>query len=128
MVIRFKVVLWILSFVLLPAAPSVAAELTHKEYANAPDAWKRGFVLGIARYMSIVAQPDEEPPYPLREAMQRCLASATDSILVRQVDAYVAAHQAGSQGPMVAVVIRAFFDLCRSQIEKLPAQGRKAPR
>jgi hypothetical protein len=23
--------------------------------------WKRGFVFGIARYMSAVAQPDEEP-------------------------------------------------------------------
>jgi hypothetical protein len=125
MAIRPKKSLFLFSFLLLLSAQAVAAELTYKEYASAPDPWKRGFVLGISRYMSIVAQPDEEPPYLLREALQRCLANTTDSILVRQVEGYVAAHQAGSQGPMVTVVIRALFDLCRSQIEKLP--GRKAP-
>jgi hypothetical protein len=85
-------------------------------------------VFGISRYMSAVAQPNEEPPYPLRDAFQRCLANAKDGTLVRQVDSYVATHRASSQGSMVTVVVRALFDLCRSEIEKLPAEGRKTSR
>src|SRR5262245_28681502 len=76
---------------LVCVAPSAAADFTYQEYTKAPDLWKRGFVFGISRYMSAVAQPDEEPPYPVRTAFQRCLASSTDSTLVRQVDTYVAA-------------------------------------
>src|SRR5262249_6476598 len=110
------------------AASAAPAELTYQEYAKAPDAWKRGYVFGISRYMSVVAQPDEEPPYPLREIFQRCLGSTTDDILVRKVESYVAAHRASSHGPMVTVVIRSLFDLCRSEIEKLPASVRKTPR
>jgi hypothetical protein len=110
---------------LLLTVPSAPAEFTYKEYAKAPEAWKRGYVFAISRYMSVVAQPDEEPPYPLREAFQRCLASATDITLVRQVESYVAANRASSQGPMVTVVVRAFFYLCRSEIEKAPAAARK---
>src|SRR5215813_4320326 len=127
MATRCRVVLSTMSLLLL-AAPSGSAELTYKEYAKAPDAWKRGFVFAISRYMSAVAQPDEEPPYPLREAFQRCLASTTDSSLVRQVDSYVAAHRASSEGPMVSVVVRALFDFCRLEIGKVPAKDRKIPR
>jgi hypothetical protein len=61
--------------------------------------------------VSAVAQPDEEAPYSVRAAFHRCLAGSTD---VRQVEAYVAANAAGSKGPMVAVIIKALFDLCRS--------------
>jgi hypothetical protein len=121
-----KVVLCTIPLLLL-AAPSAPAELTYKEYVKAPETWKRGYVFGISRYMSVVAQPDEEPPYPVREAFQRCLTNTTDGNLVQQVESYVAAHRASSQGPMVTVVIRALFDLCRSQIEKVPAPGRKSP-
>jgi hypothetical protein len=78
----FKVVLCTIPLLLL-AAPSAPAELTYKEYAKTPDIWKRGYVLGISRYMSVVAQPDEEPPYPLREAFQRCLTNTTDNNLVQ---------------------------------------------
>ncbi len=106
---------------LLLADPSASTEFTYKEYAKEPEAWKRGYVFAIA-------QPDEEPPYPLREAFQRCLVSTTDNILSRQVESYVAAHRATSQGPMVTVVVRALFDLCRSEIEKVPAANRKIPR
>jgi hypothetical protein len=123
----YRVVFCTISLLLL-AAGSAATELTYKEYEKAPDVWKRGYVFAISRYMSVVAQPDEEPPYPLREAFQRCLADATDNTLVRKVESYVAAHRASSQGPMVTVVVRAFFDLCRSEIEKVPAPGRKIPR
>src|SRR5262249_39237320 len=77
-----------------------------------------GFVFGISQYMSAVAQPDEEPPYPVRTTFQRCLASSTDTLLVRQVEAYVAASPARSKGPMVPIIIRAFFNLCRAEIEK----------
>src|SRR5215468_6533171 len=94
--------------------PSAGADFTYQEYTKEPELWKRGFVLGISRYMSAVAQPDEEAPYPVRTAFQRCLASSTDTTLVRQVDTYVAANPAGSKGPMVAVIMRALFDLCRS--------------
>ena len=69
--------------------------------------------------MSAVAQPDEEPPYPVRTAFQRCLGDSTDGVLVRQVEAYVAAHPGGSNGPMTAVVVRALFDLCRAEISKI---------
>ena len=124
---EFKVALFTIPLLLL-AAPAAPAELTYKEYAKAPETWKRGYVFGISRYMSVVAQPDEEPPYPVREAFQRCLASSTDGNLVRQVESYAAANRASSQGPMVTVVVRALFDLCRSEIEKVPASGRKAPR
>src|ERR1700730_14584175 len=44
--------------------------------------WRRGFVFGISRYMSTVAQPDEEVPYPVRTAFQRCLGGSTDTLLV----------------------------------------------
>src|SRR6476620_3722633 len=64
------------------------------------------------------AQPDEEPPYPVRTAFQRCLASSTDTLLVREVEAYVASNPASSKGPMVAIIMRAFFNLCRAEIEK----------
>jgi len=84
---------------------------------------KRGFVFGISRYISAVAQPDEEAPYPVRTAFQRCLAGSTDGLLARHVQAYVASHPASSNGPMVAVVMRALFDLCRSEIGKV-----KSPR
>jgi hypothetical protein len=87
---------------LLFATSAAPAELTYKEYAKEQDAWKRGYVFGISRYMSVVAQPDEEPPYPLRATFQRCLASTTDGILVRKVESYVAANRASSQGPRLA--------------------------
>ena len=108
---------------LVCVAPSAAADFTYQEYTKAPDLWKRGFVFGISRYMSAVAQPDEEPPYPVRTAFQRCLASSTDSLLVQQVEAYVATNPGSSKGPMVAVIMRALFDLCRSEIERLSPKG-----
>src|SRR5260370_4394024 len=55
--------------------PTSAADFTYQEYIKAPDVWKRGFVFGISQYMSAVAQPDEEAPYPVRTAFQRCLGS-----------------------------------------------------
>ena len=90
----FKVrILFLIVSSLLFAIPSAAADFTYQEYTKAPEVWKRGFVFGISQYMSAVAQPDEEAPYPVRTAFQRCLASSTDTLLVRQVEAYVAANQ-----------------------------------
>ena len=117
MIFKVKILLSIVALLLL-IAPSTAADLTYQEYAKAPELWKRGFVFGISQYMSAVAQPDEEPPYPVRTAFQRCFASSTDTLLVRQVEAYVAASPASSKGPMVPIIIRAFFNLCRAEIEK----------
>jgi hypothetical protein len=117
MIRKVKVLLSIASLLLF-VTPSAAADFTYQEYSHSPEAWKRGFVFGIARYMSIVAQPDEEPPYPVRTAFQRCLASSTDTVLARQVEAYVVANPANSTGPVVAVIMRAFFSLCRAKIEK----------
>jgi hypothetical protein len=71
MIRKVKVLLSIASLLLF-VTPSAAADFTYQEYSHSPEAWKRGFVFGIARYMSIVAQPDEEPPYPVRTAFQRC--------------------------------------------------------
>jgi hypothetical protein len=127
-VFKVKILLSILSLLLF-VAPSAAADFTYQEYTKAPEVWKRGFVFGIARYMSTVAQPDEEPPYPVRTAFQRCLASSTDTLLVRQVEAYVAANPASSTGPMVAIIMRAFFNLCRAEIEKAqPPKGAPSQR
>src|SRR3979490_1144323 len=101
-------------FLILPTlfflSPICAAEFTYKEYTKASESWRRGFVFGISRYMSAVAQPDEEPPYPVRTAFQRCLDGPTDSLLVQHVQAYVRANPGGSHGPMTAVVMRALFD------------------
>jgi len=75
-------------------------------------------VFGISQYMSAVAQPDEEPPYPVRTALKRCLGTSTDNLLVRRVEAYVAANPGISNTPMSTVVLRALFDLCRADISK----------
>src|SRR5215470_1339964 len=103
---------------LLFVAPSAGGDFTYQEYTKAPELWKRGFVFGISRYMSAVAQPDEEAPYPVRTAFQRCLASSTDTLLVRAVEAYAATNPANSKGPVIAIIMRAFFDLCRAELEK----------
>jgi len=113
---------WKTLFLILPAlfflSPICAAEFTYKEYTKASESWRRGFVFGISRYMSTVAQPDEEAPYPVRTAFQRCLGGSTDTLLARHVEAYAASNPGSSNGSMVAVVMRALFDLCRSEIEK----------
>src|SRR5262249_6395637 len=74
----YRIVLSTIPLLLL-AAPSAPAEFTYREYAKEPEIWKRGYVFAISRYVSVVAQPDEEPPYPLRETFHRCLANATDN-------------------------------------------------
>ena len=117
MTFKAKILLAIVSALLFVTA-SAAAEFTYRDYTKAPEAWKRGFVFGIARYMSTVAQPDEEPPYPVRTVFQRCLGSSTDALLAHHVEAYVAANPANAKGPMVAIVMRAFFSLCRADIER----------
>jgi hypothetical protein len=102
-------------FLILPAlfflSPICAAEFTYEEYTKASESWRRGFVFGISRYMSTVAQPDEEVPYPVRTAFQRCLGGSTDTLLARHVEAYAASNPGSSNGSMVAVVMRALFDL-----------------
>ncbi len=103
----------------LLVTPTLGTEFTYKEYAKASEIWKRGFVFGISRYISAVAQPDEEPPYPVRTAFQRCLGDSADGFLVQHVETYVKAHPAGLTAPMTAVVQRALFDLCRAEISKI---------
>jgi hypothetical protein len=110
---------------LLLVSPILATDFTYKEYAKASEVWRRGFVFGISQYMSAVAQPDEEPPYPVRAAFQRCLSTSTDSVLVRHVETYVAANPSKSNGPMTAVVMRALFDFCRVEISKATAPGHR---
>ena len=117
MIFKVKIVLSIVSLLSL-VVPSAAADFTYHEYTKAPEAWKRGFVFGISQYMSAVAQPDEEAPYPVRTAFQRCFAGSTDALLVRQVEAYVAANPDTSKGPMVPIIMRAFFNLCRVEMQK----------
>ena len=115
----------ILSPILLPllVTPILGADFTYKEYAKAPEDWRRGFVLGVAQTLTTVPQPDEAPPYPVRAAFQRCLDNATDSALVQHVQTYVAANPGHSKGSMMAVVMRAMFDLCKREIPKtLPAR------
>jgi len=67
--------LFSIALLLLLLAPSVAAEVTYKEYTETrSERWKRGFVFAIAQYLMTVAQPSEEAPYPMRTAYQQCLA------------------------------------------------------
>ena len=115
---RYK--LRILSLVIVPllVEPALAQDFTYKDYAKASEVWRRGFVFGISQYMSAVAQPDEEPPYPVRAALKRCLGASTDNLLVRRVEVYVAANPGISNAPMSTVVLRALFDLCRADISK----------
>ena len=98
--------------------PATAPEIAYSDYAKAPDAWKRGFVFGISQYLSAVAQPDEEPPYPVRSAYQRCLAGPTDALLARHLEGYVARSPPSPKESMIRVTLRAMFDLCRTEIEK----------
>jgi hypothetical protein len=83
MAFGLKVLLSITAPLLVVVTPSIAADFTYKEYAKESDIWKRGFVLSISQYMSAMPQPDEEAPYPVRNAFERCLASSTDAVLVR---------------------------------------------
>ena len=115
----------ILSTIIVPllVTPILGAEFTYKEYAKAPEEWRRGFVSGIARSLMTVPQPDEQSPYPVRAAFQRCLDHASDSALAQHVQTYVAAHPGNLKGPMMQVVMRAMFDLCQREIPKtLPAR------
>jgi hypothetical protein len=98
--------------------PSMAGEVTYKDYAEARSGWKHGFVFAISQYMTTVAQAGEEAPYPVRNAYQRCLANATDAILVDHVEAYVTKNPVNSNEAMVRIVMQALFELCRSEIEK----------
>jgi len=115
---RYK--LKILSAMIVPSlvGPVLAEGLTYKDYAKAPEVWRRGYVSGIAAYMSAVPQPDEAPPYPVRTILKGCLSASTDAFLVRRVEAYVAANPGLSNAPMSTVVLRALFDLCRADISK----------
>jgi len=108
----------------LLVSPVLAEDFTYKDYAKASEFWRRGFVSGIAQYMSAVAQPDEEPPYPVQTALKQCLSASTDSLLVKRVEAYVAANPGLSNAPMSTVLLRALFDLCRADISKIkPTPG-----
>jgi hypothetical protein len=116
----------ILSTIILPllVTPILGAEFTHKEYAKAPEEWRRAFVSGIAHSLMTVPQPDEQSPYPVRAAFQRCLNHASESALAQHVQTYVAAHPGNLKGPMMQVVMRAMFELCQREIPKtLPARG-----
>ena len=110
----------ILCLMILPllTSPVLAEDLTYKDYAKASEAWRRGFVFGISQYMSAVAQPDEEPPYPVRTGLKRRLGASPDHLLVRRVQEYVMANPGVSNAPMSTVVLRALFDLCRADISK----------
>ena len=128
MTTQFKAIFVVAAILIVAIIPTMAAELTYKEYARETEAWRRGFLLGIAQYLSTVAQPDEEPPYPVRTAYQRCLSAVSDSALVRHMDAYVARNAPSSTEPMIRIALRAFFDLCRSEIDKVQSPKRSPSR
>jgi len=119
MTMRFKVVFLIGVILIFVIIPTIAAELTYKEYARESETWRRGFLMGIAQYLSAVAQPDEEAPYHVRNVYQQCLSGATDSTLIRQLDSYVARTRPSSAEPMIRIALRAIFELCRLEIEKV---------
>jgi hypothetical protein len=125
---QLKVTFLAAAMLIVVIIPTTAAELTYKEYARETEAWRRGFLLGIAQYLSTVAQPDEEPPYLVRTAYQRCLSGVSDSTLVRHMDTYVARNVPSSTEPMIRIALRAFFDLCRSEIDKIQSPKRSPSR
>jgi len=57
--------------------------------------------------------------------IRRCLANATDAVLVNQVEAYVTKNPVNSNEAMVRIVMQALFELCRSEIEKTKSPGAK---
>jgi hypothetical protein len=126
-VLKLRIIFPIILILLV--SPVLAQEFTYKDYAKGSEPWRRGFVFGISQYMSAVAQPDEEPPYPVRTSLRRCLGASTDTILLRRVEAYVAANPGLSNAPMSTVVLRALFDLCRADVSKAkpstPAPGHR---
>jgi hypothetical protein len=89
-----------IAIMLFVITPSIAAEFTYKEYSKESEVWRRGFVFGIAQHLSAVAQPDEEPPYPVRNAYERCLAGSTDAVLARHLEGYVARNPPSSNRPL----------------------------
>jgi hypothetical protein len=103
---------------LLVVTPSLAAEFTYKEYSASSEAWKQGFVFAISNYLTSVVSPHEAPSYSTTHAYRRCLGGASDVLIVRQVEAYVARNPISFTEPMVSDVLRALHDLCRSEIEK----------
>jgi hypothetical protein len=92
------------------------ADFTYKEFAQAPDLWKRGFVIGITNYLTTIVMFDGE--IAIKNAYQRCLVGTSDTLLLNQVDAYVARNPAAFTLPMVAVVIEAMKDICQSELQK----------
>ena len=111
--------LFSIALLLLFLAPSLAAEVTYKDYTETrSQRWKRGFVFAIAHYLMTVAQPGEEAPYPMRTAYQLCLTNVPDDLLVQHVEAYVEKNPVNSDEPMVGIIRRTLSDLCRSEIEK----------
>ena len=128
MATQFKVTFSVAVTLIIVIIPTIAAELTYKEYASETETWRRGYLLGIAQYLSAVAQPDEEPPYPVRSAYQRCLSGARDRTLVHHMDTYVARNVPSSAEPMIRIALRAFFELCRSEIEKAQSPKRSPSR
>jgi hypothetical protein len=109
--------LFSITALLLFLAPSMAGEVTYKDYTDARS-WKHGFVFAISQHLATVAQPGEEAPYPVRTAYQRCLANETNAVLVDHVNAYVIKNPVNSNEAMVRIVMQALFELCRSEIEK----------
>jgi hypothetical protein len=128
MTTQFKVIFSVAVTLIVVIIPTIAAELTYKEYASETETWRRGYLLGIAQYLSAVAQPDEEPPYPVRSAYQRCLSGARDRTLVRHMDTYIARNVPSSAEPMIRIALRAFFELCRLEIEKAQSPKRSPSR
>ena len=103
----------------LLVGPTLAAEFTYKEYAKASENWKRGFVFGISRYMTAVAQPDKSPPSQLGWLFRDASATQPTASLSSRLEGYVKAHPDNSNGPMTAVVVRALFDCVEPKSQKL---------
>src|SRR4029450_5438529 len=110
--------LFSITALLLFLAPSMAGEVTYKDYTDARSGWKHGFVFAISQHLATVAQPGEEAPYPVRTAYQRWLANEPNAVLVDHVNAYVIKNPVNSNEAMVRIVMQALFELCRSEIEK----------
>ena len=71
--------------VLVLARPILGADFNYREYAKASESWRRGFVFGISQYMSAVAQPDEEPPYPAWAPQRTVSLSGTSTNMLQPI-------------------------------------------
>ena len=103
----FAAALWI--------APAHAAGTAHDWRVIDDDAFRQGFVAGIASYLLDVAGGGAE-----RAGYAECLAGRTDRSLLDVVDDYMDRHPESGGYPPAAVTMLALGELCAASMPRQP--------